>query len=442
MTINRDIAEYSLEKSIANGADQARIIYKEGVSSNFSLLNRELDSIQESSSSSIIIQIFKDSKYGEFSSNLLHKESLNSFIKDAVSSVKMLSPDHARSLPLGDRYYHGKEKDSGIALGQYDTSYHEISASQKKELLFNLQEIQSENTLHKFISLDESYEDSYDHVLMLDSQGFEGSSRMSYYSICSECTVEGKNSYKPQGYWQESNIFFNKLENNSTKIAYDRAIAMLNPKKIKTGNYPVIVESHIAFKLLSPIISALNGASIQQRNSFLLNSLEKEIFTPKFTLTDKPHTKGALLSRFFDSEGVATSEMDIIKDGVISNYFINTYYSNKLGMKATVDNISVPYLKPLGEIDKASMINTLNKGILITGFNGGNSNSITGDFSYGIEGFYIENGIILHPIKEVNITGNFINLWNNILHIGEDIRQNSIWRMPTLCFDAVSISGL
>lgn len=432
--MNSDIAYFALEKAMAHGADAARVLYREDRSSNFSLLNTELDSIKESSSSSVIIQIFKDSRYGEFSSNILRPEVFDDFIRQAVKSTLLLSPDECRTLPQAERYYKGPSAD----LGQCDEAYSRITAAEKRKLLERLDRTPDSN----IIATTDVYEDSDESLVMADSQGFFGESRMTYYSIYSECALQGKGDARPEGFWQENSLKFNDISLNSAKEAYRRAASMADPRKVRTGNYPVILENNIAMKFVRPLLSALNGAAIQQRNSFLLDTAGKKIFPDRLSLYDRPHLYGAITSRFFDSEGIATSDMDIIKDGMICNYFLNTYYAKKTGMPATIEGASVPVLKPFGLEDKESMIRSLDKGLLITGFNGGNSNSATGDFSYGIEGFYIENGQRVHPVKEMNITGNFIDIWNRIMHIGTDIRENSVNRMPSLCFESASISGL
>ena len=145
-------------------------------------------------------------------------------------------------------------------------------------------------------------------------------------------------------------------------------------------------------------------------------------------------------SRYFDSEGVATSNANIINSGTIEKYFINTYYSKKLGMPAGVEGASVPILTDGGNIaDSAGLIKLVGTGIFITGFNGGNCNPGTGDFSFGIEGFYFEGGEIKFPVKELNITGNIVSLWNNFIASANDARKCTRWQIGSLAFEFVNI---
>ena len=140
--------------------------------------------------------------------------------------------------------------------------------------------------------------------------------------------------------------------------------------------------------------------------------------------------------------------MNIIDKGVIKSYYLNTYNARKLGMKPTIEGPSLLSVSLNGklpshvpEITLENVLKVSGKGILVTGFNGGNSNSSSGDFSFGIQGFYFENGIILHPIKEMNVTGNIVELWNSLKITGDDPKRGSRWLIPTLMFESVTFNG-
>ena len=137
----------------------------------------------------------------------------------------------------------------------------------------------------------------------------------------------------------------------------------------------------------------------------------------------------------------ALKKRAIFEKGVLKSYYIDTYYGKKLKMDPTSGSTTNLVMKP-GERNIEEMIATLDRGILITGFNGGNTNGSTGDFSYGIDGFLIEKGKIVKPVSEMNITGNMIQLWANLSEVGNDVYENSSWRMPSLMFKDVDFSGI
>lgn len=437
--MNKDIAQAALDIAMRNGANAARITVNEGYDSSFSILEGELDTLQQSIGAAIFIQLFADGRYGSFSTNKMDKKELDAFIKEAVASTKLLAKDDCRHLPDKALYYKGKEYD----LGQNDDTYDSIGPQAKKDFIFSICGETPRND-NRIISICNQYEDTTDETYIIDSNGFEGSSRQTIFSVSTECTVkgEGEGDARPQNYWYDSSMFFNTLRKGCGKKALERTLMMLGAKKIDSGKYNIIIENTVSSKVVAPIFTALSGASIQQKNSFLIDSKGKKLFPRTLTISDYPHKPSEMGSRFFDSEGLATKDMDIIREGIVGEYFLSTYFASKLKCSPTIESPSLPIILPHGERNSADMMRSIDKGIYITGFNGGNCNGATGDFSFGIEGFFFEKGVISYPIKEMNMTGNILSLWNNVIHIGNDSRDCSRWKIPTLAFEKIDISGI
>ena len=169
----------------------------------------------------------------------------------------------------------------------------------------------------------------------------------------------------------------------------------------------MVVDPMNVGNLLSPMLSALYGSALQQKNSFLMDKLDTKVASDLFTLRDEPHAIGANGSRYFDNEGVATEPRTVFDKGVLKTYFIDTYNGKKMDIAPTISAPSRLILTP-GDKDLNGLVADIKQGILVTGFNGGNSNSSTGDFSYGIEGFLIEDGKLTQPVNEMNVTGNMV----------------------------------
>lgn len=439
-----EMARKALQAALKAGASQARISLNIGVQNSFSVLENRLDRLQMANDRSLYIQLFVNGRYGAYSTNRLEETEVEKFIRNAVSAVKRLSPDSCHTLPPSELYFKGPGKD----LGQFDPYILEMDPAKKKELAFAaFEEIAGKD--HRIISVDSEYGDTLEYQYMIDSQGFEGDSLQSGFTLSVECSVKGKGDARPEGWWYESSLTYADFHPAGCgRTALGRASAKLDPVKIASGKYNAIVENTCSSRLFAPIITALNGANIQQQNSFLAGTLGKKVFPEKLTVTDTPHVYGMAGSRYFDGEGIATRPMNIIEQGTINTYFLPTYYANKMETAPTVEGPSVPRITA-GSPDESSagptleqMIRQMNDGILITGFNGGNCNGTTGDFSYGIEGFRIENGEIRFPVKEMNITGNIVSLWNNLSLAGNDPRKCSRWQIPSLAFGEVDFSGL
>jgi PmbA protein len=321
-----------------------------------------------------------------------------------------------------------------------DPLFSEIDPQQKVQDAFNLEK-EARGKDERIISVTSSYRDGLSGMVMVSSNGFEGDSENSYYSLSTSVSVTDGVA-RPQGSWNESSIFSNELVRRDigTK-AMKRALDRLGQAKIASGKMPMIVENRMAGMTLQPLISALSGSAIQQRQSFLIGMLGEKIGSGLMNIVDDPFIVSGRGSRLFDGEGMATELRSVVDAGILKTYYIDTYYAGKLDMEATSGSTTNLVFEP-GEKDLEGMLADIDRGILVTGFNGGNSNGATGDFSYGIEGFLVEKGTLVKPVAEMNITGNFKSLWQNLVAVGSDVDPSRSWRMPSLVFDRVDFSGI
>lgn len=427
-----------------HGAQACRVTMNFGIQNSFSALDGKLENLQNANDSNLYIQIISDERYGAYSTNRLNSKELEMFIKEAIRTNGYLAPDPARTLPPKELCWFGKEDN----LNQYDNFILEMDPAQKKEIAFEvMEEIHGKN--RKIVSVNTEYGDMLEYQYMVDSQGFEGDSLQSNFTVSAECSVKGRGYARSEGWWYESALHYNEFTYKGCgETALKRALEKLNPREMKGGSMNMIVDNTCSSRLVSPIFQALNGSNIQQRNSFLMERKGEKVFSDNLTLKDNPHWVGMSGSRYFDGDGIATRPMEIIRNGVVETYFINTYSANKMGVSPTVESASVPHFSleefpdNMRNLNHYDMMKLMGKGILVTGFNGGNCNGLTGDFSYGIEGFYFENGEILFPVREMNISGNIVSLWNNVAMIGNDARTCSRWLIPSLAFENVDFTGI
>lgn len=437
-------AQMALDMVMKQGAQACRITMNFGIQNSFSALDGKLENLQNANDRNLYIQIISNGRYGAYSTNRLNKEELEKFISQAMHTTSYLTPDECRTLPPKEICWFGNED----ALEQYDPYIMEMPPQRKKEIAFEvMEEIYGKNK--KIVSVNTEYGDMLEYQYMIDSQGFEGDSLQSNFTVSAECSVKGRGNARSEGWWYESALHYNKFNpaGCGTK-ALKRALDKLNPKDMEGGCMNMIVDNTCSSRVISPIFQALNGSNIQQQNSFLLNKKGEKVFSEKFTLKDNPHWRGMSGSRYFDGDGIATRPMDIIRNGVVQTYFINTYSANKMGCAPTVESASVPHFsldefpEDMRNLTHTEMMKIMDKGILVTGFNGGNCNGLTGDFSYGIEGFYFEGGEILFPVREMNISGNIVSLWRNLAMVGNDVRTCSRWLIPSLAFENVEFTGI
>lgn len=431
------IARWAMQHALENGAQQASVSISHNNSSRVEVRDEKIDKLEEANRNNMRIRLYVDKKYSSHSTNRLNnKEELGRFIEQAIAGTKFLSEDEFRTLPDPGLYYIG----GGGDLKTMDEGFKSVDSQQKIDHAFSVEkEVLGKDD--RIITVSATYSDGMNENVMVTSNGFEGDTENSYYSLVASVSVKSGDA-RPQSYWVESSIFYNQLikEGIGTQ-ALKRALDKLGQEKIKSEKMPMIVENRLADRTIQPLISALNGRSIQQKNSFLIDMVGEKIGSDLLSIVDDPFIVSGRGSRLFDREGLATKKRTIIDQGVLKEYYIDTYYGKKLDMEPTSGDTTNLVFKP-GDKDLAGLIASIDRGILVTGFNGGNSNGPTGDFSYGIEGFLVENGKLTQPVSEMNITGNFNNLWKNLVAVGSDVYEGSAWRTSSLVFDKVDFSGI
>lgn len=433
----KKIAEKAIKYAISNGCSEARVSVVVSTSNSFEYRNIQLDKLQQNSENKFYLELFVEGRYGFFSTNRLDENELQPFIDQAIESTKLLSPDPNRKLPDPNRYFKGKV----ASLRQFDKAYDTITAEEKIALIKETVE-KVYNTDKRIISVSSFFEDGCSAEYTIASNGFEAETQDTAYSIGAEVTLKTESDARAEDYWIENSITWKKLKKDGiSDIALDKAIKKISQTKSESGAYDMILDNTLSTRLLSPIIAAMQGSSLQQKSSFLLDRLNTQITSPILTLIDKPHTIGNFGARWFDGEGVATQERTIINRGILKTYFIDTYNSLKMHIEPTISSPSVIVATP-GKRNFKEILSNMEKGIWITGFNGGNCNPTTGDFSFGIEGFLIKNGEATQAISEMNITGNMLNLWESLIEVGNDPRPYTSWQIPSLLFRNIKFSGL
>ncbi len=432
-----NIAKWAMEHAIENGAQQARVTIYNNNSSQIEVREQKIDKLQESNRSGMQINLYVDKRYSSIStSRISNREDLGKFIEEAIKGTRFLAEDEFRTLPDPDLYYQG----DGPDLKTVDEIFQDIDPKKKLDSTFALEEeiLGQDN---RIISVSASYNDGMSGSVMVASNDFEGESERTHYSLGASVSVsEGK--ARPRGGWYESAIFNEKLIRKGIgEKALKRALDRLGQGKIESGRMPMIIENKQAGRIAGPLIQALYGSAIQQKQSFLIDMIGEKVGSDLLDITDDPFIISGRGSRLFDGEGIATRKRPVFEKGILKTYFIDTYYGKKLGMEINSGSTTNLVFQP-GDTDLEGLLADINRGILVTGFNGGNSNPVTGDYSFGIEGFLVESGELVQPVAEMNITGNFRELWKNLVTVGNDVDTSRSWRLPSLVFDQVEFSGI
>ncbi|MBR5257181.1 MAG: TldD/PmbA family protein [Bacteroidales bacterium] len=440
------LARASMEFALENGAQKVRVTLNKSLMELFGMLNGELDKVTHALDRSLQVSLFVDGRFGSFSSNRLEEEGLKAFLLGAIDTVRTLEPDAARDLPDPARTV--KDALNGKELNLYDSAYEGLTSEQRREMAVGTSLWSRKAELEKgftLISEEGEYSDSLFDSVVMDSNGLFARHTETSFEIGYEVTVEDPEGNRYASYWWDASPRLEAILpalGNCSETAVRRAAAQIGPQDHPGGKCNIVVDSECASKFLTPVLSALGGYAVQQKNSFLLDKVGERVFPEYLTILDCPRNQGESGARLYDSEGVATKEFPIIDKGVITRYFVNTYIAGKTGMEPTIEDATRPKVVPFGGCKtREDLLCKVGNGILINGFNGGNSNPSTGNFSYGIEGFAFENGQITHPVREMLVTGNFIDLWNNLIATADDARLCMSKIIPTLAFQNIDCNA-
>ncbi|MCP3671863.1 MAG: metalloprotease PmbA [Gammaproteobacteria bacterium] len=276
-----------------------------------------------------------------------------------------------------------------------------------------------------------------------NSHGFSGGYPSSRHSL--SCSVIGEDDSGMQSnYWYTSGRASSELESAETvgKKAGERTLARLGAHKISTREAPILFQAEMAISLLRSLIGAISGSALYRQSTFLLDHMDQQIFPEFVRIHENPLLPRGLASAPFDSEGVTTKERNIVEQGVLRGYVLSSYSARKLGMQTTgnaggVRNLAI---EP-GTLDLQGLLKEMGTGLLVTEMMGHGVNMVTGDYSRGAAGFWVENGKIKHPVEEITIAGNLKQMFQQLLAVGSDIDRRSSVRTGSWLIESMTIAG-
>ena len=281
------------------------------------------------------------------------------------------------------------------------------------------------------------------YAVYANSHGFNGGFAGSRHSItCS--VIGGRDDAMQRDYWYSSARNPASLETavDIGHRAAQRTLARLGARKIKTCEAPVLFAPEMARSLLGNFVAAIRGSALYRKSTFLLDHKGKKIFPSFVDIAEQPRLPGALGSAPFDNEGVATFDRQLVADGVLLDYVLDSYSARRLGLRTTanaggVRNVTI---RP-GVSDQAALLQSMGSGLLLTEMMGQGINLVTGDYSRGASGFWVENGEIQFPVEEITVAGNLRDMFANLVAIGNDVDTRGNIRTGSLLVDRMTIAG-
>lgn len=439
------IAEKLVKKSLSLGADSSEVYLETSRNLSVNVLNAEIETIEEASSQGAGFRVFVGGRMGFSHCNDLSDRSLEDTISKAIAFAKLSTPDENNVLP----------DDKGVTSVEelFDSGFSGIPMDRKIGIALELEKLaMKDSRITK--SSGAGYGESEAEVFIANSNGILKSYKSSGCSAGVSVVAE-KGDQKNTGGEYCSRIFFADLE-SPEKIAEKasrKAWELLDPVMIKTQRASVIFDPDVARSLLGGIIAAINGERVLQGASFLKDSLEKQFASALLSIYDDGTMKRRLGSSPFDGEGVPTMKNVLVQNGVLKSFIYNTKSARRAGVKSTGNASrggfsSLPgigthniYLGS-GNSTAEEIISATKKGLLLKEVTGYGIDSVSGNFSGGASGFWIENGKIVHPVKGVTIAGKASDILASIDMMGNDIDMNRTFASPTFRIAEMQIGGM
>ncbi|HHW7569037.1 TPA: metalloprotease PmbA [Mannheimia haemolytica] len=432
----RQAVEFAL-----NFAKQARAEAEVGVTkvAGLSVSSRleQVENIEFNNDGSLGISVYLGKRKGNASTSDLQPESIQKTVEAALAIAKYTSEDDCTG--LADKELLAFEAKDLELYHQAD-----ISVEQAVELAIEAEHY-ALNADEKIVNSDGATFNSHSGVRVYgNTHGMLQSYLSSRYSL--SCSVIS--AYEDQlerDYEYTISREFDKLQAPQWvgHQAAVKAVDRLNPRKIKTGEMPVIFYNDVATGLVGHLAGAISGGALYRKSSFLLDKLGEQILPSWFAISERPHLLRQLASSAFDSEGVITQDREIITDGILQTYLMTSYSGRKMGLKSTghAGGIHNWLVKPNRTGGLNSLLEEMGTGLLVTEMLGSAINSVTGEYSRGAAGFWIENGEIQYPVAEITIAGQLQEMYKNIVAVGDDIEHRSNIQTGSILLEKMTVSG-
>lgn len=434
------LAEETLEMARAKGADEVAVGIGQSQFTELKRRDGEVEVLRASASRGLSLTLYLGGRYSANGTSYLERAALSRFVDEALAMTRRLQPDPHRG--LADPALYGPTP--GVEIDTWDPRGEALPMERRHELLGQAEGAARERIAAgpEALSISATQTSQASRSLQLHSNGFRGEHAQTGHYLGVGVTVRDEGARRPQDHDFAGRCHFEELPRAAEvgAEAARRAASQVGARKLDSGAMTLIVESRAAGRLVGALLGAATGHALDQRRSFLEGREGAAVGSPLLDLRDEPLLSRGLGSRTFDGDGLAARPLPLFSRGVFENPLVGVYYGRKLGRAPTTGSTSNLLLTP-GTSSLDELIEGVERGVLVTSFIGGNSSSATGDFSFGIVGEAIEGGARVHPISEMNVSGNHLDFWKHLSAVGNDPYRYSSRRLPSLRFDQVVLSG-
>ncbi|MBK1891148.1 metalloprotease PmbA [Undibacterium sp. 14-3-2] len=434
--IAQDMLLFAKEK----GASDAAVEISEGEGLSISVRKGKVETIEQNRDKGIGITVYIGQKRGNASTSDFSRQALKDTVDAAYNIARFTAEDDCAGLADAE-LFEMAPLDLKLCYPWHISAEEAIDIAKRTEAAAFAVDKRITNSEGASVHVQQS------HFVSANSRGFIGGYPLSRHTIA-VAPIAGKGAKMQRDDWYSSQRNPKKLAQPEAigRYAAERALARLNARKLTTRKCPVLFEAPLAAGLLGSFVQAVSGGALYRKSSFLLDSLGTQIFPEHIQVVEDPHVPGAVGSSPFDDEGVRTQRRDVVSNGVLQGYFLSTYSARKLGMQTTGNAGGSHNLSLLSSNTKksdhfAAMLKKMGTGLLVTELMGQGVNYVTGDYSRGASGYWVENGVIQYPVEEITIAGNMRDMFTQIVAVGADTLVRGTKQTGSILIESMTIAG-
>jgi PmbA protein len=436
----KEIASDILRHAKSLGATDAATEISEGDGLSVTVRRGEVETIEHNRDKMVGVTVFIGAKRGNASTSDFSKEALRDTVAAAYNIARFTAEDRCAGLAEVE-LLENEPRDLNLYHPWHLSAEEAVELARRAEDAAFATDAQIRNSEGASVSAQHS------QFVLATTRGFlAGYPYSRHYVACAPIAGSGRNMQRDDWYSSKRSATELAAPEAIGRYAAERALARLNARRLDTRKVPVLFEAPLAAGLLGAFVQATSGGALYRKTSFLVDSLGKAVFAPHVQIVEDPHVPRAMGSAPFDEEGVRTKRRAVVKDGVVEGYFLSTYSARKLGMQTTGNaggshNLSLQSSATREEDDFEAMLKKLDTGLLLTELMGQGVNYVTGDYSRGASGFWVENGKIQYAVEEITVASTLQEMFRNVVAIGADTIVRGTKQTGSVLIERMTVAG-
>ena len=431
-----ELAQRALSHAQTLGASACDVEVTEGFGQSITVRLGEVETIEYNRDKGVGVTVYVGQQKGHASTSDFSAKAIEDAVRAAFSIARYTAADDCAGLADPARLAHNAP-DLDLCHPWALTVEEAIAQAQQCEDAARAVDVRISNSEGATVGTQCS------HFIYANSNGFCDGYATSRHSISCSVIAESASGMQ-RDYWYSVARRAQDMQGalDVGRIAGERTVRRLDARKVATCQVPVLFEASLASGLIGHFVGAISGSSLYRKSSFLLDSLGTQVFSPIVQLSERPHLPLGLASSAFDAEGVVTVDRELVSNGVVNGYILGSYSARKLGMQSTgnAGGTHNLLLASTGE-NFQQLLKKMGTGLLVTELLGHGVNPVTGDYSRGAAGFWVENGVIAYPVEEITIAGNLRDMFKGIVAIGNDILVRGSKQCGSILIERMTVAG-